>query len=47
MIFAELQTIKILYNENIYQLISTSFNFTLKNNEINTNLIYYNNKIDK
>lgn len=47
MIFAELQTIKILYDQNIYMLISTSFNFALKNNEINTNLIFYNNKADK
>lgn len=44
--FAELQTVKILYDDNLYQLISASFNYTLKNNQINTNLIFYNPNAD-
>ena len=43
--FAELQTVKILYDENLYQLISASFNYTLKNK--NTDEEYDELFIDK
>jgi hypothetical protein len=44
---AETQTLKLLYDENLTLLISSSLNLTLQNNEINTTLIYFNPKADQ
>lgn len=47
MMLAETQTLKLLYDENLALLISSSLNLTLQNNEINTTLIYFNPKADQ
>lgn len=47
MMLAEIQTVKLLYDENLYSLISSSLNFTLKQNLLNTTIIFHNPKADE
>ncbi len=43
---AELQTAKLLYDESLAILLSTSLDYNLKNNELSTSLIFYNKNAD-
>lgn len=47
MLLAELQTVKLLYDEHITLLVSASLSLALKNNELSTNLIYFNPQADQ
>lgn len=42
-----MQTLKLLYDEGLAMVISSSLNFTLQNNQLNTSLIYFNESADK
>lgn len=41
-LLAELQTVKMLYDETLILLMNTSLNFILKNNSLQTTLMFYN-----
>jgi hypothetical protein len=43
----EIQSVKLLYEDNLTLLINISFNFMLKNNQLSTTLIYYHPDADE